>query len=94
MGRIVTTIAKLTDTALKHATPRSIEYRRGIEAVLRFKFHGERIQFPYRTGTPQADAYFSGNDRGWEIYKAEVQRQAEATEAIKSRVFFADADAL
>jgi hypothetical protein len=90
----MTTIAHLTDTALKQGTPRSPEYRRGIEDVLRLKFGGHPIRCPFQPGTAQFDAYFSGNDRGHAIYRAEVQRRAELEEAARTRVFFADADAL
>lgn len=90
----MTTIAQMADTALKHGTPRSPEYRRGIEDVLRLKFGGQPIRCPFQPGTAQFDAYFAGNDKGHAICRAEAQRQAEAAEAVKSRVFFADADAL
>lgn len=90
----MTTIAELTDTALKHGTPRSPEYRRGIEDVLRLKFGGHPIRCPFQPGTAQFDAYFAGNDRGHAIYREEAQRQAEAEETARERVFFADADAL
>lgn len=87
----MTTIAQLIDATLKHGTtPRSPEYRRGIEDVLRLKFGGEPIRCPFQPGT----ASFAGNDRGHAIYRAEAQRQAEAAEAARTRVFFADADAL
>jgi hypothetical protein len=90
----MTTIAQLIDATMKHGTPRSPEYRRGIEDVLRLKFGGQPIRCPFQLGTPQFDAYFSGNDRGHAIYREEAQRQAEAEEAARTRVFFADADAL
>lgn len=90
----MTTIAQLVDTSLKHSTPRSPEYRRGIEDVLRLKFGGQPIQCPFQPGTAQFDAYFAGNDRGHAIYRAEAQRQSEIEEAARTRVFFADADAL
>lgn len=90
----MTTIAQLIDSTLKHGTPRSTEYRRGIEDVLRLKFGGQPIRCPFHPGTAQFDAYFAGNDRGHAIYRAEAQRQAEAAEAVETRVFFADADAL
>lgn len=70
-------------------TPRSPEYRRGIEDVLRFKIEGKRIVCPFREGTAQFDAYFSGNDRGWALYRAEVERQLAQE---NSRVFFDDPD--
>lgn len=90
----MTTIAQLIDVALKHDTPRSAEYRRGIEAVLRLKFGGQPIRCSFQPGTAQFDAYFAGNDRGHAIYRAEAQQRAEAAEAARTRVFFADADAL
>lgn len=90
----MTTIAQLVDASLKHSTPRSPEYRRGIEDVLRFKFGGQPIRCPFQSGTSQFDAYFSGHNRGLAIYREEAQRQAEEAEAARTRVFFADADAL
>lgn len=90
----MTTITQMIDEDLKHCTPRSPEYRRGIEALLRFKFGGEPIKYPYPIGTPQADAFISGNDRGWMLYKAELRRRQDKAEQVKVRAFFADADAL
>lgn len=90
----MTTIAQLVDASLKHGTPRSAEYRRGIEDVLRLKFGGQPIRCPFQPGTAQFDAYFAGNDRGHAIYRTEAQQRVEAEEAARTRVFFADADAL
>jgi hypothetical protein len=90
----MTTIAQMIDNAMKHGTPRSKEYRRGIEDVLKLKLGGQPIRCPFAPGTAQFDAYFAGNDRGHAIYRVEAERQAEEAEAVRSRVFFADADAL
>lgn len=90
----MTSIAQIVDTAMKHGTPRSREYRQGAEDVLRLKMGRQPIRCPYRPGTAQFDAYFAGNNLGHAIYRAEAQRQAESIEAARARVFFADADAL
>ena len=90
----MTTIAQLIDSTLRHGTPRSAEYRRGIEDVLRLKFGGQPIRCPFQPGTAQFDAYFAGNDRGHAIYREDAQRRAEVEDVARTRVFFADADAL
>lgn len=87
----MTTIATMIDESLRHATPCSPEYRKGVEDVLRLKFGGHPIRCPFRPGTSQFDAYFAGNDRGHRLYRAEVQRQQEAEHQARERVFFLDA---
>lgn len=55
---------------------RSAVYWRGALDVLRFRLEGERIQCPYKAGTVEFDAYFSGNDRGhllWNQMRAESE---------------------
>lgn len=90
----MTTIAQLVDAALVAGTPCSREYRQGAEDVLRLKLGGQPIRCPFQPGTAQFDAYFSGNARGHAIYREEAKKRADASEAARERVFFADADAL
>ncbi len=61
-------IDHLVDQELRHGDRRSSEYRAGAIAVLSFKELGIRIPQPYMPGTSQADAYWSGFDRGWAIW--------------------------
>ena len=90
----MTTIAQMINAALANGTPCSREYRQGAEDVLRLKLGGQPIRCLFQPGTAQFDAYFAGNARGHAIYREEAQRRAEAAEAVRERVFFADADAL
>lgn len=45
--------------------PRSPEYKAGVLAALQYRLGElERIRCPYRIGTSQADAWYSGTDEG------------------------------
>lgn len=49
-------------------TPRSLEYQRGVRAILQRRLMGTPIAaLPYSIGSCAADAYFSGQDEGREI---------------------------
>lgn len=61
------TTKEIVNAALEHGDKRSAEYRRGMLDVLRFRLEGIRITCPYKAGTAQFDAYFSGNSRGHEL---------------------------
>lgn len=61
--------------ALAYGTPRSAEYRAGLLDVLKFKLRGEPIHCPHRAGTAQFDAYFAGNARGFDVYRAHLEQQ-------------------
>lgn len=52
-----------------HGTPRSQEFKAGFKAGLLSRLAGETINYPYKTGTAAADAYFSGIDEGLLIGK-------------------------
>lgn len=67
----------LVDAALAHGDKRSAVYRQGAVDVLLFKLEGRRIQAPYRAGTVEFDAYFSGNDRGWAIWRRFNEEKTE-----------------
>jgi hypothetical protein len=54
---------------IKRGDARSLEYQRGMAAVLRYRARGVRIPCPYRLGTAEADAYFSGNERGHALWR-------------------------
>jgi len=69
---------RLADDALRLGDPRSPEYRAGcvehlVARIMRHTLGGEpggMAPCPYKLGTAQADAYYSGVDRGraaWEI---------------------------
>ncbi len=65
----------ITAAALAMGTPRSAEYRAGLLDVLKFKLRGERIRCPYREGTASFDAYFAGNARGFDVYRAHLEQK-------------------
>lgn len=76
----------IVDTALAHGDKRSAVYRQGAVDVLLFKLKGRRIQAPYRAGTVEFDAYFSGNDRGWSIWRSFNEGKVECKIAEKKPV--------
>lgn len=73
--RAAYTPESITAAALATGTARSAEYRAGLLDVLKFKLRGEPIQCPYRPGTAQFDAYFAGNARGFDMYRAHQEQQ-------------------
>lgn len=65
---------KLFEEAFKGPRdPRSDEYRCGVLAALRFRCEGLRIGLPYRVGTAQADAFFSGVDEGHRLWRDSLE---------------------
>lgn len=47
------------------ATPRSLPYHEGLRAMLAHRLDGMPFAAsPYPVGTPEADAYFAGQDEG------------------------------
>jgi hypothetical protein len=52
------------DHILSQGDQRSREYREGVLAVFRMRRLGGCIPHPYEMGTAEADAYFSGVERG------------------------------
>lgn len=64
--------------ALAIGTKCSAEYRAGLLDVLKFKMRGERIHCPYQAGTASFDAYFAGNRRGFDVYRAHLEQQGGA----------------
>lgn len=56
-------------SAQAHGDRRSAVYWRGALDVLRFRLEGVRIQCPFKAGTVEFDAYFSGNDRGHALWR-------------------------
>lgn len=55
---------------------RSIEYRQGFEAMLRFKLEGTVAPIsPYPAGSAQADAYWAGQDHAGEYVRARTERK-------------------
>jgi len=62
-------IAVAVDEELSHGDKRSLVYRQGMVDVLRLKFHGTPLPTPYRPGSVEFDAYYSGNERGHQLYR-------------------------
>jgi hypothetical protein len=57
------------------ATPRSMEYRAGFEAKLRFKIRGgTAIVCPHQEGTAQADAWWSGEEHASHYWTTRAAR--------------------
>jgi len=73
--RAAYTPESITAAALAYGDKRSAEYRAGLLDVLKFKMRGERIRCPYREGTASFDAYFAGNARGFDVYRAHLEQQ-------------------
>lgn len=48
--------------------PRSVAYKAGVRAAVKFRLYdkarGGHIECPYKVGTAEADAFFSGVDEG------------------------------
>jgi len=62
-------------------TKRSEEFKAGVLALLRRRIHGIVTQCPYTEGTVAFDAFFSGIEEGWRIYKNESDIGAERIES-------------
>jgi hypothetical protein len=53
--------------------PRSDQYRQGARSILVHRLRGSALPaIPYRLGTPEADAYFAGQDEGRAIARREL----------------------
>lgn len=63
-------IEKMVDNELRHATPRSAEYRQGMLDLLSRNLNDEPMARRYQPGSAQFDAYCAGVDRGWVMYRA------------------------
>lgn len=63
------TAEQIVDATLSVGNRRSVEYRPGMLAVMRFRLTGEHIQIPYREGSAQFDAFFAGIDRGHFVWR-------------------------
>ncbi|MDP2832170.1 MAG: hypothetical protein Q8Q28_02500 [Pseudomonadota bacterium] len=72
--RAAYTPESITAAALEHGTARSAEYRAGLLDVLKFKMQRVPIHCPHRPGTAQFDAYFAGNTRGFDVYRAHLEQ--------------------
>lgn len=60
----------LYDSAFKEPNlPRSLEYKQGTLTALLFRASGQPINNPYRLGTSSSDAFLSGLDQGFSIWK-------------------------
>lgn len=57
-------------------TPRSTAYKDGCRAALSYRFEGRRIEFPYRIGTAEADAFFAGIDEGHQRFREHCEARA------------------
>lgn len=69
---------KIVDKALATGDRRSPEYRQGMIYIIRFRMEGKRAPCPYALGTSQADAYFSGTDRGHALWRSMQAERGEA----------------
>jgi hypothetical protein len=56
-------------------TPRSQAYRKGVLSELEFRYGViVHVENPYRIGTAEADAFFSGVQEGREIWQMEGKK--------------------
>lgn len=49
--------------------PRSDAYKLGVRELLKCKTMGVKFHCPYRMGTAEADAFYSGSDEGNRIWR-------------------------
>jgi hypothetical protein len=59
---------RIADEILRHGDPRSPEYRLGMVDCLCRRTAGVETLQRFQIGTAQADAYWSGYDRGWSVW--------------------------
>jgi hypothetical protein len=62
-------ISAAVDAELKPGDARSAVYREAMIDVLRFRLRNVAIPRRYPTGTVEADAAFSGNERGHALWR-------------------------
>jgi hypothetical protein len=61
--------------------PRSEAYKLGARELLNCRVHGLKLVCPYKLGTAEADAYFSGADEGHAIWRRYQETRAAGTPA-------------
>jgi len=66
-------------------TKRSEEFKAGVLSPLRRRIHGIVTQCPYIEGTAAFDAFFSGVEEGWRIFKNESGIGAEQPKQRETR---------
>lgn len=59
----------IANAVLNVGTKRSPEYRLGLVAALARKLRGEHVHCPFKEGTTAFDAFFSGVERGYLVYR-------------------------
>lgn len=62
-------ITELVAVELSRGDKRSEAYRRGVAELLRSKILGSTFPHPFRPGTAEFDAYYSGVERGHAVLK-------------------------
>lgn len=60
----------MTETFNRARDPRSEAYKLGVRELLNCKAQGIRLVCPYKMGTTEADAFYSGVDEGNRIWRA------------------------
>jgi hypothetical protein len=69
----VSIVDSLMDAAFHEARQaRSAEYKEGARAALEAKVSGARVHSPYRSGTAQCDAFYSGVNEGNQLWRAHL----------------------
>ena len=61
-------------------TPRSEAYKLGVRELLNCRTQGIRLVCPYRIGTAEADAFYSGVDEGNAIWSAHLAASRPASD--------------
>jgi hypothetical protein len=75
MASTITVTEALCDRFSAGTTPRSPEYRRGFEDMLKRKIDGVPLPaLPYPEGSVHADAYWAGQDGARSYLEARIER--------------------
>lgn len=72
----LTLIEKLMSASFdKPRDPRSDAYKRGVRELLKHRAAGMKYSCPYKLGTAEADAFFSGSDEGNHIWRQHLDSE-------------------
>lgn len=79
IGQALSLVETLMRAAFERARdPRSEAYKLGASELLKNRTMGVPYRCPFKAGTAEADAFWSGGDEGRAIWLAHVAGQADA----------------
>jgi hypothetical protein len=81
-----TQITALVDSDLRIGDPRSVVYRDGALAAVRFRLHSGGVVCPHAAGTVEYDAWFAGAERGHSIAREILEAWVGESVPMKNRV--------